>query len=894
MKIIQAIPQNDAVTIASPPLVSDWSDHTPSMRQYLTIKAQYPDWLVFFRMGDFYELFFEDARRAAHLLHITLTHRGQSAGQPIPMAGVPFHSAENYLAKLVKLGESVVICEQMGDATQAKGPIEREVTRIITPGTVSDDAMLDGRRDNYLVAICRGRQGFGLAILEFTNAQFQLQECPDLETLCAELQRLKPAELLISEQEDATAYKAFCTAIRHRPIWEFDPDSARSTLCQQFHTRDLTAFDLENAPLATQAAGCLLQYLNYTQRSTLPHLQSLRIRQSQDYLLMDANTQRNLELLNQTQGGSTHTLLALLDHCATAMGSRLLRRWITQPLREHKLIQQRQVCMHFLLTHEICEPLQRILQTVADMQRILARIALRSARPRDLVQLKITLQLIPSIHQLFHALPLQARQPWQHILQDLKPFPELAQELERALLEPAPLTTRDGGFIGMGYDAELDEIRSFSEKAQDFLLKLEQQERQRTGISTLKISYNRIHGYYIELTHASANGISIPLEYTRRQTLKNAERYITSELKTFEDKMLSSQSRALQREKQLYEQLLDNILKNLNALQKNAEVLSKIDGLNTLAMRAAELNWIAPQLTTEPGIHITQGRHPVVEHALSQPFIPNDTHLVPETPMLIITGPNMGGKSTYMRQTALIVLLAHIGSYVPAKAVTLGPIDRIFTRIGAGDDLAAGLSTFMVEMTETAYILRNATEQSLVLMDEVGRGTSTDDGLSLAWACAKALAENIRAYTLFATHYFELTDLAHSNTRIANVHVAAQEFEGRMVFLHTLQPGPTHRSYGIHVAEWAGIPASVIQDARKKLQTLENAKIPINMTENSAVNQLLDPNSHAETTNVDIQPLLAAQIKFCEHMAQLNPDDLSPKEALSLMYELVKQAKKLH
>lgn len=798
-------------------------DHTPMMQQYLRLKADHPDALMFYRMGDFYELFFEDAHKAAKLLDITLTHRGQSAGQPIAMAGVPFHAVENYLAKLVKLGESVVICEQVGDPAASKGPVERQVSRIITPGTLSDDSLLEKRRDNILVAVNSyhaSSSEFGIASLDISSGQFTVLQVPSLNALITELSRLQPAELLISESlpipENLTSIIAGEQRIRKRPVWEFETTTATRLLTQQFQTQDLKGFGCDGIPLAIGAAGCLLQYAKHTQRSALPHIQSLKVEYHEDSIILDTATRHNLELTQNLSGGQEHTLAAIYDHTATAMGGRLLRRWINRPLRNHTLLMGRQMIIQELLDKQMFSPLHSILGHMGDIERILARIALKSARPRDLVQLRQALATLPELRAL---LPLPLTPPLAILIQQIGDFSALHHLLERAILENPASIIREGGVIKRGYDSEFDELQALSENAGQYLLDLEQRERERTQITTLKVGYNRVHGYFIETSRLQSQ--QVPGDYLRGQTLKNTQRFTTTELKEFEGKILSSRSRALAREKQIYDELLDLLITELPRLQTTASALAELDALNNLAERAHSLDLRMPEFSPNLGISIIEGRHPVVEQVVNQPFVPNDTLLNENQRTLIITGPNMGGKSTYMRQTALIVLLAHIGSFVPAKHAVMGPIDRIFTRIGAADDLASGRSTFMVEMTETANILHNATEKSLVLIDEIGRGTSTFDGLSLAYACALYLAENIRSLTLFATHYFELTHLADTVSGISNSHLSAVLHDDTIIFLHKLKPGPANQSYGLQVAKLAGIPSAVIQQAKQKLASLE-------------------------------------------------------------------------
>jgi len=796
--------------------------HTPMMQQYLRIKAEYPDTLVFYRMGDFYELFFNDAEKAARLLDITLTTRGQSAGKPIPMAGVPFHAAENYLSRLIKMGESIAICEQVGDPSQSKGPVERKVTRILTPGTVSDEALLEERKDNYLVAIFPNDYPMGLAYLDISSGHFAILNLNSQEALHSELERLKPSEILVPDNCDSAVFTSW-KGLRLRPMWEYDAAVSHRLLCEQFKTQDLSGFGLIDIySHALCAAGCLLQYVKYTQKQSLPHIRGIKCEDVSDRVVIDASTQRNLELTTNLTGGKTHTLLAVLDYTQTPMGSRLLSRWIMAPVRDHLLLMKRQQAITALLRQQRFEALQILLAQIGDVERIVSRIAMKTARPRDLAQLREALTIVPELKKVI--IPIEESSLLQENGKLLCDFSAIQTLLARAIVECPPVVIREGGVIAEGYDTPLDELRNLSIDCSQFLIDLETQEKERTGISTLKVGYNRIHGFYIEISKGQAK--QAPIDYIRRQTIKNAERYITPELKSFEEKVLSSRSQALAREKLLYEQLLESLLDELTSLQHLAHALAEIDVLANLAERANTLNFTCPTLSQDPGIDIRSGRHPVIEQASKEPFISNDLALNAKQKILMITGPNMGGKSTYMRQTALIVLLAYIGSYVPADCAIVGPIDRIFTRIGAADDLASGKSTFMVEMTEAAIILHNATANSLVLLDEIGRGTSTFDGLSLAWACVAYLAEKINAFTLFATHYFELTQLTEQYRTIRNVHLSAIEHEDKIVFLHKVQQGPASRSYGLQVAELAGVPKPVIALARRKLQELEAMQQP--------------------------------------------------------------------
>ncbi|MBV4541116.1 MULTISPECIES: DNA mismatch repair protein MutS [Pseudomonas] len=853
--------------------MSDLSAHTPMMQQYWKLKNQHPDQLMFYRMGDFYEIFYEDAKKAAKLLDITLTARGQSAGQSIPMCGIPFHSLEGYLAKLVKLGESVVICEQIGDPATSKGPVERQVVRIITPGTVSDEALLDERRDNLIAALLGDERLFGLAVLDITSGNFSVQEIKGWENLLAELERLNPVELLIPDDwpRDLPAEKR--PGARRRAPWDFDRDSARKALCQQFATKDLKGFGCDKLTLAIGAAGCLLTYAKETQRTALPHLRSLRHERLDDTVILDGASRRNLELDINLAGGRDNTLQSVIDRCQTAMASRLLTRWLNRPLRDLKVLQARQDSIRCLLDGYRFEKLQPQLKEIGDIERILARIGLRNARPRDLARLRDALGALPELQNAMSELeaPHLAR-----LAAITGTYPELASLLERAIIDNPPAVIRDGGVLKAGYDSELDELLAISENAGQFLIDLETREKARTGLANLKVGYNRVHGYFIELPTKQAE--QAPGDYIRRQTLKGAERFITPELKAFEDKALSAKSRALAREKMLYDALLETLISHLAPLQDSAAALAEVDVLSNLAERALNLDLNCPRFTDEPCLRIEQGRHPVVEQVLTTPFVANDLSLDNSTRMLIITGPNMGGKSTYMRQTALIVLMAHIGSFVPAARCELSLVDRIFTRIGSSDDLAGGRSTFMVEMSETANILHNATDRSLVLMDEVGRGTSTFDGLSLAWAAAERLAE-LRAYTLFATHYFELTVLPESEPLVANVHLNATEHNERIVFLHHVLPGPASQSYGLAVAQLAGVPAPVILRAREHLGRLETTSLP---------HEAPLSKKAKDEPQVPHQSDLFASLPHpaIEKLGKLDLDDMTPRQAIETLYQL--------
>ena len=851
------------------------------MQQYLRIKAQHPHELVFYRMGDFYELFFDDAKKAADLLDVTLTARGKSNGEPIPMAGIPFHAADGYLAKLVRAGVSVAICEQIGDPATSKGPVERKVVRIVTPGTVSDEALLDSRRDNLLVAVHQHLDIFGIASLDMASGRFLVLEVEGLDSVLGELQRLNPAELLISDHLSLPELTENRKGLRRRGPWEFELETAQRLLIQQFGTQDLAGFGCDHLQVAIAAAGCLLSYARETQRTALPHVRSLAHENRDEAVIMDAATRRNLELDTNLNGGDEHTLFSVLNCAATSMGSRLLRRWLNRPLRDLSILHARQAAIAELQQNYGFELVHGILKRVGDMERILGRLALRSSRPRDLSRLMMSLATYPELQSELH----EAQSPHlQQLVRQIGTFPELVDLLTRAIIENPPVVIREGGVIAPGYDAELDDLRNISTNAGDYLVELERRERERTGIPTLKVGYNRVHGYFIELTSAQSD--KAPSDYIRRQTLKNAERYITPELKEFEDKALSAKSRALAREKALYEELLDILNEQLLPLQDSAAAVSELDVITTLAERADSLGFSRPNLKAEPGIHIQGGRHPVVEQVTSAPFVPNDLVFHSDRHMLIITGPNMGGKSTYMRQAALIVLLAHIGSFVPAQEAEIGVVDRIFTRIGSSDDLAGGRSTFMVEMTETANILHNATDRSLVLMDEIGRGTSTFDGLALAWACARHLAEQLRAYTLFATHYFEITSLPDSIPGIANVHLNATEHNDNIVFLHKVQEGPASKSYGLQVAKLAGIPTSVLRQAQEQLHLLEQGEHPHQPAKTNQVNQ--EQSSVTVQAGAPLQGGLfdAMPDPTVEALKKINPDNLSPREALEHLYRL--------
>lgn len=851
-------------------------NHTPMMQQYLRIKQQHADSLLFYRMGDFYELFFEDAKLAAKLLDITLTARGKTGNNPIAMAGVPYHAADNYIARLVKHGLSIAIAEQVGEVT-AKGPVERQVVRIITPGTLTDEAFLEAHEDNQIMAIYADERKraspdkpFAMALLELSSGRFSLSEFAHQSELFSEIKRIRPAELLYPENTELALSELHeYQGLKALDALHFNLDSATKLLVEQFKTQDLSGFGCAQMHQAVRAAGALLYYVKDTQQQGLEHINKIRVEEYDDAIRIDPASRINLEIDRNAQGKSQHTLASMMDKTRTPMGARLLRRWLNRPLNKAAPLMQRQQFIHACLSDFVHEEIRQQLQAIGDIERIVSRIALGSARPRDLTRLRQALGVLPAIEPL---LANSQSELAQQLCQQIGTYPKLHTLLVQAIVDEPPMTVRDGGVLAQGFDDELDELRQLSQNSGDFLTQLEQREREQSGIATLKVGYNRVHGYFIEVSKAHAE--QVPAQYIRRQTLKNAERFITPELKAHEDKALSAKSRALTREKQLYADLLNVFCASLSALQQTASALAELDVLTNFAERAETLNLICPQLSQDAGIHIEQGRHLVVESLLSTPFVANDTELTEQQRLHIITGPNMGGKSTYMRQVALIVLLAYTGSFVPAKSAKIGPIERIFTRMGASDDLASGRSTFMVEMTETANILHHASDTSLVLMDEIGRGTSTYDGLSLAWASACYLAQNLNAYCLFATHYFELTKLAERFNNVTNVHLKATEHNEKIVFLHQLQQGAANQSYGLQVAKLAGVPESVINMAKIQLNKLENKT-------------LSEPQITPPMPEQPRQSDLFAHVSQVEEaLKQQNLDELTPKQALDFLYQL--------
>ncbi len=843
--------------------MADIAQHTPMMQQYLRIKAQHPDVLLLYRMGDFYELFYEDAERASRLLDITLTTRGASAGAPIKMAGVPYHAVDQYLAKLVRIGESVAICEQIGDPATSKGPVDRQVTRIVTPGTLTDSALLEDKADNILLALSRTKGAVGLAWLNLASGDLRVTEIAP-QILASELRRIGPAEILLAQTAgEDPALSGY--ALTRLPEWHFEFDTGRKLLLKQLGAASLAGYGCEELEPAIGACGALLEYARKTQGQALSHVAAVIPERVSEFVRMDAATRRNLEITETLRGEPAPTLFSLLDECATGMGSRLLRHWLHHPLRDRKTLAARHEAVAAL--GEAHVGIHKLLRRFADVERITGRIALRNARPRDLSSLRDSLGLLP---ELARAVPGEASL-LSALADDLLTPTECLALLRRAVLEEPATMVREGGVIADGYSKELDELRKLQTHSGEFLSELELRERSRTGIPNLRVAYNSVHGFYIEITNAHAE--KVPADYRRRQTLKNAERYITPELKEFEDKALSARDRALALEKSLYEELLGLLSAHLPALQRIARALAQLDLLACFAAASSARDYCRPEFTDEILIEIDAGRHPVVE-AQIDPFIANGTRLSPARQLLLITGPNMGGKSTYMRQVALIVLLAHVGSFVPAKSARIGPIDQIFTRVGAADDLAGGRSTFMVEMTESANILHNATDKSLVLMDEVGRGTSTFDGLALAWAIARQLIERNKSLTLFATHYFEMTRLALEYKEAANVHLDAVEHKDTIVFMHAVEEGPASQSYGLQVAQLAGVPKGVIRNARKYLQMLEDSSLTLGGQSDlfAAGKPEAEPPKEADALR--------------ETLDATNPDELTPREALELLYKL--------
>lgn len=844
--------------------------HTPMMMQYLRIKAEHPEHLLFYRMGDFYEMFYDDAHKAAELLDITLTARGNSNGEPIAMAGIPYHAADSYLSRLINLGVSVAICEQIGDPATGKGPVDREVVRILTPGTLTEEALLESRNENLLVAISEHKGHYGLATAELSSGRFTVSELNSLTEVQAELARLQAAEILLDESL-AQTLTTFEKQIRRLPLWHFESETARRRLCEHFKIQDLKGFGCDDLELAITAAGCLLNYAQETHRTALPHIRGLKLEKISDSIKLDPQSRRNLELETNLSGGREHTLLNIIDKTVTPMGARLLRRWLLRPLRDHDVLKQRQQAIQYFLDTQSADVLQAMLHKLGDIERIVARIAMKSARPRDFMHLRNTLNALPELHSL---LADSSSKRLTQLNRELGTFPEVLTLLHTALIDEPPVLIRDGGVIAEGYNEELDHLRTIRDRASQFLSDLEQRERERTGVSTLKVGYNRVHGYFIEISRS--HHIDVPIEYVRRQTLKNAERYITPELKGFEDQVLSANERALALEKALYEALFEQLEPDLAALEVSANALAELDALANLAERADALNYVAPEFSHQNGIQIQAGRHPVVEGVTEHNFCPNDVDFTAQQRLLLITGPNMGGKSTYMRQTALIVLMAHIGSFVPATKAIIGPVDQIFTRIGASDDLASGRSTFMVEMSEAANIMNNATEQSLVLMDEIGRGTSTFDGLSLAWACAEKLVRDLGSYTLFATHYFELTEIPSLYDNAINLHLDAIEHGDDIVFMHQLKAGAASKSYGLQVAKLAGVPGDVVQAAKDKLQQLERLQ-QVKITSHES--------SYDQQGDLFQKKITPSAVEA--QLAGIVPDELTPKQAHEIMYQLV-------
>ncbi len=847
----------------------DSENTTPMMQQYLRIKADYPDLLLFYRMGDFYELFYEDAEVAAELLGITLTSRTPSSSNPIKMAGVPFHSINQYIRKLLEHSLSVAICEQVGDPKTAKGPLERKVTRVITPGTLIDEDLLDEHTENLLCAIANIDQTWTLATLDVASGRFTTRELSSVTAVQSEIARIKPAETLLSDLADfAAQFQA--KQVREVPHWYFDLDRSIALLQKQFNVRDVTAFECEQHPQATATAGALLQYAIDMWGRELTHIHRLKIEHSSEFLQIDAHSWRNLEIETTLLGDTKNSLLNLFDRCHTTMGSRQLRRWFRYPVRDHDEVRRRHRIIEHVLENTDIESISTTLRNIGDMERIASRIAAQTVKPLDLVRLKGALRQIPTLVQLLNP---ENHTDLQQLCNRLDAIPELSNLLEQAILnEPAALL-RDGGVIKKGYDPQLDEWMSLKDDSGQALIELESREKKRTGIRNLKIEYNRVHGYYIEVSRLQTD--RIPQNYTRRQTLKHTERYITEELQQFESRILNAKEQTLAREKELYEQLITHLQQFIERIQQTAQALAEIDVLVNFAVLSRVLNLHRPELTTKSGITIENGRHVLIESVLQKPFIPNSIELDQYNRLLLITGPNMGGKSTYMRQTALIVMLSHTGCYVPANAAIIGPIDRIFTRIGASDDLVGGHSTFMVEMTEMATILHSATEASLVLVDEIGRGTSTYDGLALSWACAVSLLNDVRAMTMFSTHYFEITALVNEYSGVRNVHLDAVQHKGEIVFMYDVKIGATNQSYGIQVAKLAGIPEKVIGRAKARLEKLSNAMPDY---------ENIDAQGTCQTSIFKVPTLPNAPA--LNRLKEIQPDSLSPREALQVLYEL--------
>ena len=843
------------------------STHTPMMRQYLEIKSLHPDTLVFYRMGEFYELFYADAEKASRLLDITLTTRGQSAGKPIPMAGVPAHSVDQYLARLLRQREPVAICEQVGVPDKRKGPVDRKVVRIITPGTLTDENLLDERQENSIAAVFVNGSKCGLALLEVSSGRFYACDLPDTTELDNELERMAPAELLYPDDADPALYPQIKSISSCKvPAWYYDLNRASQRLCEVFGTHDLKAFGCSDYPTATSAAGALVQYVQDVHENALVHVDGMKIESYSNHVLLDASTRRNLEV-EQSHGTGSDSLLHLFDRCATSMGSRQLRRWITRPIKDRNELNIRNDSVGELLGHRTVE-IYESLRQVGDLERILSRVAIGSARPFDLVRLRQGYRALP---KLVDRLKNYNSDRLKQIASIAGPEPEILGLLDRAIDDEPPAQLRDGGVIRTGFDSELDEFRELQSSSTARLLEFEQKEQENSAIRGLKVKFNRVHGYYIEIPRSQSD--DAPAHYHRKQTLKNVERYSTDELKSFEDRLLSAKEKGLARERLLYERVLTQLQPAISRLQRGAQSLAELDVLDTFARRAEELRLCRPQLTSEPVLEIKAGRHPVVEHSQGEPFIANDLDLDSHNRMLMITGPNMGGKSTYMRQTALIVLLAHTGSFVPADEATIGPVGQIFTRIGASDDLAGGRSTFMVEMTEMAYILRNASRDSLVLVDEIGRGTSTFDGLALAWSCALDLADRVQSFSLFSTHYFELTSLPESSPSMGNVHLDAIEHDGEVIFLYEVKPGPANQSYGLQVARLAGIPESILADAKDRLSDLEQG-------------HLQDIAKSTDQLTIFPDPEKDSLRRLREYLAGVDPESISPRDALDRLYEL--------
>ena len=853
---------------------------TPVRRQYLRLKRQYPDAILLFRLGDFYETFDDDARTAARVLEITLTSREMGKGQRVPLAGIPYHALEGYLGKLVHAGYKVAICEQLTDAAASPGLMEREVVRVVTPGTVVEPALLEQKINNYLAAILVEGEMAGLAYTDITTGEFATTQLPR-EELSLELERLAPAEVLVPDghQEDIPPLQTTLTPLTAA----FDPEDAPQALLDHFGVVTLEPYGCHQLPLAARAAGAIVSYLSETQKGGLGLLRSLTTYSTSAFMPLDPQTRRNLELFQSGRwGGAAHSLLSVLDITRTSMGARLLHHWLGQPLRELEPLAQRQEAVTFSYEDTLRrQEVRTLLQEVADLERLSSRIASGGAIPREVVALRLSLEVIPQLVQCLTSAPQAATIAW--LTQQLKPCPDTVDLIARALVdEPGP-APGEGKVIREGFSPELDEVRAAATDAREYLASLERRERERTGIRSLKVGYNRVFGYYLEVSKTNLS--QVPPEYARRQTLVGGERFITPELKEYEARILHARERLEELEQTLYRQVCRQVGEAAPRIAATAAAVAQVDVLASLAEVAVRYGYVRPLLDTGETIHIIEGRHPVVERALPPgSFVANDIHLDnSDVQLVVLTGPNMSGKSTYLRQVALIVLLAQIGSYVPAREATVGLVDRVFTRVGLQDDLVTGQSTFMVEMVETASILHHATPRSLVILDEIGRGTSTYDGLAIAQAVAEYLHSHPRlgCKTLFATHYHEMADLGSSLPRARNFNVAVMEEEGRVVFLHRILPGAADRSYGVHVAQLAGLPAAVIHRAGEALQDLER----------QGEMQRSNKRRSGRPAPPPQLPLFGTPSPLMQELLSLDISSMTPLEALNRLYQLQQQGR---